>query len=381
MTVRSWFEAVTKQVEAWRNRTSLLRLAERRDTLVELLAIAELRATSGRTLGGHLQLRVGETLIFCIPTVGLTESRQISQDTTSTSWDLGIGKTLPVGFRSARTQTVSLPGSSSVVIDSGVFAVTTQRILFLGSQQTREVPLEDLIGFLHDSRSPTTYLQVRHRDVATGVRYDGSQRAHVDMALKTATSLQGDSRTRLVEQLRNDLADLGGALDAQSKVIPLASTSLDATPMTRPKSVGRIGPASRWSRLMARVIDAGVLFVPLMVLVPMAAAIDGPRPDGTMGPAENAVMAIWLAVAVLYEPVVSSFLGTTLGKRSMNLVVIEALTGQPAGPVRLLMRSVLRAIAWVTFIGLVRDFARLLRGLSGEPWHDRHAETAVVSST
>lgn len=249
-------------MNAWRTRSRFLRLAEQRDTLVELLAIAELRATSGRTLGGHLQLRAGEALIFCIPTAGLTESRQISQDTTSTSLDWGIGRSLPIGFRSSRTQTVSLPGSASVVIDSGVFAVTTHRILFLGSQQTREVPLEDLIGFLHDSRSPTTYLQVRRRDVAVGVRYDGSQRTHVDIALKTATALHEDSHTRLVQQLHNDLAELGRALDTPSTVARVDARSPAAAPRARQHGTARIGPASRWSRLMARVIDAGVLFMP-----------------------------------------------------------------------------------------------------------------------
>lgn len=67
--------------------------------------------------------------------------------------------------------------------------------------------------------------------------------------------------------------------------------------------------------------------------------------------------------------------GQTLGKRAVNIKVVDDLTGQSIGCARALLRFV---VSWVSFIVFLIGYLAMLVEPAQQTWHDRAARSLVV---
>lgn len=362
-----------------RERVEFQQHVKRRELMAELLAIAELRAAPPSDRSVHFPLQPGERVILALSGAALLEGRDISQSMSMQQFQWATAKPPLPAFQAGNGQTLTLPTAALIPLDVGTFAVTNERLLFLGSKQTRDFAIPDLIGFVHDETAPVTCLQIRRREAATGIRYAAGTRPHVDMALRTACAMTGGTYAELIAELRRQMlvADALSLTSAGDRpAVPRTTPPRRSSEAPQPTD---LRPARAGARLVARAVDGVLLYLMVAVLAGMGSFMDGPRTSG-YGPMGWIGVGTGILLAVAYEPVMAYLAGATLGKRIFGLMVVETSSTEPAGPGVLLMRSVLRSAAWLTGIGFLKDIGRVLSPAASPPWHDRHMGTVVMSA-
>jgi uncharacterized RDD family membrane protein YckC len=137
-----------------------------------------------------------------------------------------------------------------------------------------------------------------------------------------------------------------------------------APPSNEPAAPQPAAYASFLARFRALVVDAAVLVAATLSLVFAAGALDAPG-------AGRAAVAGLVALTVLYEPLLVSRFGATVGHRLCNLRIVSERTGQRpafwAAFVRFAVKSALGLPSFV-FMALTRRHQAL---------HDRVAGTTV----
>jgi uncharacterized RDD family membrane protein YckC len=126
---------------------------------------------------------------------------------------------------------------------------------------------------------------------------------------------------------------------------------------------GPSGPrAGFWSRVGAQILDALVIAVPAIILFLILDA----------GLAYILTIVIGIAYFVYFE---GGPTGQTLGKKMLNIRVIDANRGGPIGYGRALLRYVVEAI----FSGiLLLGYLWMLWDREKQTWHDKAASSVVV---
>src|SRR5438132_1250895 len=119
---------------------------ELRDTLVEMLALAE--GTGTHSLTSPIVLKPGERLVYTITGAGLFEIRRRPGENGP---DAGM----------------------ATIVDHGRVAISSHRVVFLGAKCTREWPFAKLIRLKHFEHQPWTGIQVTTRDRLSGFTYRG----------------------------------------------------------------------------------------------------------------------------------------------------------------------------------------------------------------
>jgi uncharacterized RDD family membrane protein YckC len=167
------------------------------------------------------------------------------------------------------------------------------------------------------------------------------------------------------------------ALDRSAPGQPALATALAA-----PGTSGTMmpGPATEiGSRFVARLIDAGILFVPAFCIGGLSSATESGSGEPSLGFSILAI--IWYLGIFLYEFVMLRFGGQTVGKRVMKLKVVR-LTGESIGWGPAAIRVYVPALASCFTCGIMG----LLFGLSPlfdsgpwkRGWSDQLASTVVI---
>lgn len=390
MGIQEAISRAQRAVGRLKTRASLQHLIRRRNHLADMLAVVELRAATAKPMSGHLQLKPGEAVVLALPSVALTEGREIGQDITSMGTEWGVGKPLPIGVRSTHTQTVTIPTGTPIVIDTGLFTVTTQRLIFLGAQQTREWSITELIGFVNNKADWTTYLQVRGREAATGIRTDPGQQARLDMALKTACAYTAGTHDALLRALRTE-ADSVRAEIARATSVPggpprAVAPAPRRSPSPRKKRhrargqrSGADAAAPPASRLAARAIDMGVLVVAMLPSSLVGAVVDGLYPGTTAADfGVTVAFSVWCALILAYEPLLHWVGLPTPGKLVLGIEVVDAATGHPPSVIRMTARWLLVILGAALILWALRFVADILRGSPTD--YDRWLRTSVAST-
>ncbi len=149
--------------------------------------------------------------------------------------------------------------------------------------------------------------------------------------------------------------------------------------------------ASPGKRLVARIIDAAIMVVVIIVLaaVGFAGVIAGS--DGDVDSLDDAAMLVgfgglflFFVVAVLYETTLIATRGQTLGKMAMSIMVARADDGSVPGWGRSIGRFSLPGL--LNLIPVAGGFLALLVYLSllwddrRQGWHDKMATTVVINA-
>ncbi|MEV6163721.1 RDD family protein [Streptomyces sp. NPDC052052] len=163
-------------------------------------------------------------------------------------------------------------------------------------------------------------------------------------------------------------------------------------------ALGTVQIASMGRRLGARAIDSAVIGVILSIImgIGLAGAV-GIAQDCDVNAADYnacvddastgfiAVMFTWIAViagfSLLYEWLMISFVGATVGKLAVGLRVVKENTGQNPGIGAGFIRYIIPIVgAFLCYIGAVLVYLSPFFDNSGklQGWHDRAAGTLVI---
>jgi hypothetical protein len=170
--------------------------------LQEYLQLIQGFAGTGDAEG--LVLKPGETLFGQVQGASLVETRVQGGHWVSAS----SGFSIPVGsiggrsirYHAGRTRGHYVQGAPApAAIDHGTMAVTSQRVVFVGSKQTRECSYAKLIGYSHDDGEVT--LSVSNRQHPTTIHYGSELEAWLVERLELALARFRGTATQLRDQV------------------------------------------------------------------------------------------------------------------------------------------------------------------------------------
>ena len=163
---------------------------------------------------------------------------------------------------------------------------------------------------------------------------------------------------------------------------PSAQATEDSATTDTGQSVELAGVGSR---LLARIIDALVFVVPVVVLVIATADFDDNSDEAAGVPLGFTLL--FLAIGLIYEVWMIAARGQTLGKMATRIKVVRADNGELPGWSNSFSRWILpgffgAAAAFIPIVGLVPllIYLSLLWGKNRQGWHDMVAKTLVVKA-
>jgi uncharacterized RDD family membrane protein YckC len=150
-----------------------------------------------------------------------------------------------------------------------------------------------------------------------------------------------------------------------------------------PQGYGQVAYGGFWIRLVAYIIDAVIIFIPLAILGFIIGVIAAASAGAANNSNANAIAgsgASLLVDLIAFVVTVGYFVyfwgkGQTIGMRVFHLRVADAVTGQPIGYGRAALRYLGYIVsALVCYIGLIwAAFDGRKQG-----WHDKIANTVVL---
>jgi uncharacterized RDD family membrane protein YckC len=150
-----------------------------------------------------------------------------------------------------------------------------------------------------------------------------------------------------------------------------------------PQGYGQVTYGGFWIRLVAYIIDAVIIFIPLAILGFIIGVIAAASAGAANNSNANAIAgsgASLLVDLIAFVVTVGYFVyfwgkGQTIGMRVFHLRVADAVTGQPIGYGRAALRYLGYIVsALVCYIGLIwAAFDGRKQG-----WHDKIANTVVL---
>ena len=161
--------------------------------------------------------------------------------------------------------------------------------------------------------------------------------------------------------------------------------------------LGTVQLAGPGTRLAARVLDGGVVYTLWLITRDVVGLyVAGPRVSSVAGRFFVALVVLSL-VFVGYEVVQSALWGQTVGKRIVDIRVVNESTGRPPGWGRSLIRWAVPLVPFAVlavFLSLASEFLALLAAVASvavcylsitwdrknQGWHDKAAGTFVVKT-
>jgi len=169
----------------------------------------------------EIMLKPGEAVFAQVTGASLVEERR-----GSGHWQGGsTGVSIPVGslggrsvrYRVGATRGHYVQGTPHpTAIDTGTVFVTNRRVVFQGTNQTRECSFDKLIGFQHSDADGTTVLSLSNRQKPVTIHYGPDIAGWFDFRLDLALAHFRNAVAPLVTQLQQELA----AIDAARPVAP-----------------------------------------------------------------------------------------------------------------------------------------------------------------
>ena len=242
------------------------------DAYVELIDTA--RTFEGTSADGIL-LEPGETVFLQVSDSELIEERRGPGTYSGRSQGISV-PVMKVAGRQIRYRVGASKGHfvqgdpAPKAIDTGTLFITSTRVVFRGSAQTRECAFAKLIGFDHDADTGTTNLSVSNRSKPTTIHYGPACAATVEFRFDLALAHFRHTVDALVAGLEADLATIDAARPdsaAPSGVAP----AVDLIPPAAPAPVVDPNPPVAPDSPASTPTPARVAPVPAPAIQPVAA--------------------------------------------------------------------------------------------------------------
>jgi hypothetical protein len=206
--------AAARQAEAARAQQAAAEteLENQRSALASMISLAE---GPGVNPDG-LVLHRGESCYGSLTNCSLVEERKGAGHFVagSTGVSIPIGKigSSPIRYRVGATRGHYVQGTPTpTAIGVGTVYFTNQRIVFLGTTQTRECAFDKLVGINQDEAGGNLTISVSNRQHPTVISYGASMSPWVHFHLSVALAHYHGTVDQLVAQLRSQLAELDPA--------------------------------------------------------------------------------------------------------------------------------------------------------------------------
>jgi hypothetical protein len=191
------------------------------DGYAELLQVAHCFTGSA---SDEIMLAGGEAVFYKVTGCSLVEERRgaghYQGGSTGVSIPIGSLGGRPVRYRVGANRGHYVQGAPTpTAIDTGTVFITNKRVVFQGGKQTRECAFAKLIGFQHDDGGGSKTFSVSNRQKPTTVHYGPNLSGSFDFRLDLAMAHFKGTVADLVNQLKQDLAQV----EAARPVAPAAS--------------------------------------------------------------------------------------------------------------------------------------------------------------
>lgn len=155
----------------------------------------------------------GEEIIFTLRGAGLVESRRSAGQYVGGSQGVSFRVAKGVSYRVGAQKGTYQPGPEvPVVIDNGVFVVTNQRGVFVGSKQNREFAWSKLVSvnreWTPNGQAQVIYLPVSNRQKVSGICATPDIAARIHPRIEFGVALHHDRGDEFIGRLRGDLTEL-----------------------------------------------------------------------------------------------------------------------------------------------------------------------------
>ncbi len=183
------------------------------DSYVDLIDTA--RTFTGLAASDGLLLGPGETVFLHVDGCALVEDRRGPGTYVGHSQGISVPVARMGGrqirYRVGATRGHYVQGTPTpTAIDTGTAVITSSRVIFQGSKQTRECPFAKLIGYRHDDDGSTTF-SLANRAKPVTVHYGTTVAPTFDFRLELALAHFRNTVDELVAGLEADLAAIDSA--------------------------------------------------------------------------------------------------------------------------------------------------------------------------
>jgi len=144
-------------------------------------------------------LKPGERIFYIVRGAFLVESRHAPGHYTGGSQGFTFHVMKGVNYRVGANRGTYTPGPESpTIIDQGIAAITSNRVMFAGAKQTREWSFDKLIGMTVETPGPWLALPVSNRQKTSGIGYGETLSEEVEFRLHLAWAIHSNSRPAFV---------------------------------------------------------------------------------------------------------------------------------------------------------------------------------------
>jgi hypothetical protein len=186
-------------LERWQERDNELRAM--------LLLARSFRGAGQEAEGVSVNLKKGERVYLIGPGAALIEPRRQRGHYQGGYSGFSFRVMKGVSYRVGGMRGTNLPGPETpTAIDSGTVTITNQRVVFMGTKQTREWAYSKLIGIEHHSDQPWTALAVSNRQKVSGILYDWESADTVRFKLSLALAVFNEAADQLIKDIEREFA-------------------------------------------------------------------------------------------------------------------------------------------------------------------------------
>lgn len=249
------FEKRKAEKAAREHGAALASWTQQRDGYAHLVDVAQ---NFGGSTTTEIMLKPGEALFYKVSNTALVEERAGKGHYQGAS----AGVSIPIGsvhgrsvrYRVGATRGHYVQGAPvQAAVDTGTTYITNQRVVFQGAKQTRECLFAKLIGASHDDSAGETTISVSNRQKPTTIHYGAALSDNFNFRLELAVANFKGTVPELVDQMRQQLAQIdaerpGGPAVAPSSSVPPASppspaiAPVPAAPLATPSASDIIPP-------------------------------------------------------------------------------------------------------------------------------------------
>src|SRR4051794_7461700 len=169
--------------------------------------IESARSYAGSTDSGTVVLKRGERVFYSIPSVSLVEVQRAPGQYVGGYSGFSFRLTRSVRYNVGGSRGTYVQGAEQLKItDEGSATITNQRLIFTGTQNTREWAYSKLVSVEHDAQRPVTMVGVSNRQKLSGLIYPVDRVGGARFGLSLALARYRDDVTGFVASLAAEQA-------------------------------------------------------------------------------------------------------------------------------------------------------------------------------